>query len=335
MRLDVFTRCACLALGLLSACSGGDEAAPGGGGNAGAGNASSGGSAGSGGAAAGGSSGGSGASGGSAGMGGSAGALPGASCKRGIAYGNHSKQDLAALQPAVSWWYNWAYTPDKDLRDGSYGSLGVEYVPMIWGGNFDANAVSAAVPDSATALLGFNEPNFGSQANLSAAQAAALWPEVEKVADVRGLTLVSPAVNFCGGTCQETDPFKYLDDFFAACAGCRVDRVAFHVYVGCHPSGANKAQWLIDHVETYKKRFSQPLWLTEFACDDATSFDEQIAFLEDAVSYLENDDRIERYAWFSGRFDGIPFVNLLGNDGELTPLGQAYVSAPAGPDCQH
>ncbi|HVI01129.1 MAG TPA: glycosyl hydrolase, partial [Enhygromyxa sp.] len=100
------------------------------------------------------------------------------------------------------------------------------------------------------------------------------------------------------------------------------------IYVGCHPDGDNKAQWLIDHTEMYKARFSQPLWLTEFACTDAANFEEQIAFMEDAVAYLEEDPRIERYSWFSGRFPGIPYVDLLGSDGELTPLGEAYVNAP-------
>ena len=257
------------------------------------------------------------------------------SCKRGIAYGHHSDADLAALQPAVTWWYNWAYQPDTELSLGTYESLGVEYVPMIWGGSFDVDAATAGIPEGATTLLGFNEPNFGEQSNLSATQAAALWPEVEQIADARGLLLVSPAVNYCGGDCQDTNPFDYLDDFFAACEGCRVDRVAFHIYVGCHPDGDNKAQWLIDHTEMYKARFSQPLWLTEFACTDAANFEEQIAFMEDAVAYLEEDPRIERYSWFSGRFPGIPYVDLLGSDGELTPLGEAYVNAPShdGADC--
>jgi hypothetical protein len=259
---------------------------------------------------------------------------PTSSCKRGIAYGHHSDADLIALQPAVAWWYNWAYEPDSELSGGFYESLGVEYVPMIWGGNIDVDTATAGIPSGATALLGFNEPNFVEQANLSAADAAGLWPMVEQIADARGLTLVSPAVNFCGGACQDTNPFDYLDDFFAACDGCRVDRIAFHIYVGCHPDGDNEAQWLIDHVETYKARFSQPLWLTEFACTDAASFDEQIAFLEDAVAYLEDDPRIERYSWFSGRFPGIPHVDLLGADGELTALGQAYVSAPSNPECE-
>ncbi|HEY6880507.1 MAG TPA: glycoside hydrolase family protein [Polyangiales bacterium] len=256
-------------------------------------------------------------------------------CKRGVAYGHHSKADLQALQPGVSWWYNWAYQPDDALRDGSYRALGVEYVPMIWGGSFDASAVGASLPAGASALLGFNEPNFPApQSNLSAAQAAAKWPDVERVADAHDLLLVSPAVNYCGGNCQDTDPFHYLDTFFAACKDCRVDRVAFHIYVGCHPSGANKAQWLIDHVEKYKKRFSQPLWLTEFSCTDAASFDDQIAFMKDAVAYLEQDARIERYAWFSGRFKDIPYVNLLGDDGQLTKLGTAYVQAAANSDCE-
>jgi hypothetical protein len=259
--------------------------------------------------------------------------VPSPSCKRGIAYGHHSDADLTALQPAVRWWYNWAYQPDTELGSGTAASLGVEYVPMVWGRTFDVGAVTAAIPAGATTLLGFNEPNFGEQSNISAADAAALWPDVEAIADARGLTLVSPAVNYCGGDCQDTNPFDYLDDFFAACVGCRVDRVAFHIYVGCNADGDNQAQWLIDHVETYKARFSQPLWLTEFACTDAADFGDQVAFLEDAVAYLEADARVERYAWFSGRFAGIPFVNLLGSDGQLTPLGQAYVAAPVNAGC--
>jgi hypothetical protein len=255
-------------------------------------------------------------------------------CKRGVAYGHHSKADLAALSTSVSWWYNWTHVPDQALADGSYRDGGVAYVPMVWGGTFDAPAITSEIPEGAATLLGFNEPNFGSQSDLSAADAAALWPEIEQIADARGLSLVSPAVNFCGGDCQETDPFKYLDDFFAACDGCRVDKIAFHIYVGCNPPGENKAEWLINHVETYKQRFAQPLWLTEFACDDASSSAEQEAFLRDAVAYLEGEPRVERYAWFSGRFEDIPFVDLLGADGELTSLGEAYVSAPAPAVCQ-
>ena len=241
--------------------------------------------------------------------------------------------DSKALSAGVGWWYNWDFRPDQDLRAGAYRDAGTEYVPMIWGAKSDRNAAKTAIVDDARVLLGFNEPNFGAQANLSAKAAAELWPELEAIADAKNLRLVSPAVNFCGGDCRDTDPFHYLDAFFAACSGCRVDAVAMHIYVGCSPSGDNKAEWLINHVETYKKRFSQPLWLTEFACNDAKTDAEQQAFLEDAVAYLEAEPRIERYAWFSGRATNVPHVDLLGSSGELTALGQAYVNAPKNADC--
>lgn len=258
---------------------------------------------------------------------------PRVACKRGVAYGHHSEADLRALSKGVTWWYNWAFEPDSGVRD-VFGSLDVEYVPMVWGGNADLGQVSDKVPASSTTLLGFNEPNFGSQSNLSAQAAAELWPELEQVADERGLKLVSPAVNFCGGDCQDTSPFDYLDDFFAACPGCRVDAIGVHIYVGCEGENGNHAQWLINHLHRYEERFTLPIWLTEFACDDATSDAEQQAFLVDAVSYLENDPRIERYAWFAGRADNVPHVDLLGADGELTALGEAYVHASSTGDCR-
>jgi hypothetical protein len=281
------------------------------------------------------------ASGGPSGAGGSGGqgsvpgggATAGTKCKRGVAYGHHSKADLQALSKGIGWWYNWAFEPDTGVKD-DFGSIGVEYVPMVWGAKVDTAQVQQRAPAGVSTLLGFNEPNFGEQANLSAAAAAALWPSVQAVADARGLALVSPAVNFCGGACTETDPFAYLDDFFAACPGCRVDAVGIHLYVGCKGESGNHAQWLINHIKTYEQRFAQPLWLTEFACDDAKNADEQRAFLVDAVTYLESDPRIARYAWFAGRADNVPFVDLLGADGQLTSLGQAYVDAPHGdPAC--
>lgn len=263
---------------------------------------------------------------------GSAPSSPTATCKRGVAYGHHSKADMQALSKGISWWYNWAFEPDTGVRT-DFAAMGIEYVPMVWGTKVDTAQVAQRVLPGATALLGFNEPNFHEQANLSAADAAARWPSVQTIADARGLTLVSPAVNFCGGGCQDTDPFAYLDDFFAACPGCRVDALGVHVYVGCKGENGNHAKWLIDHIKTYESRFTQPIWLTEFACDDAANAEEQRAFLVDAVTYLESDPRIQRYAWFAGRADNVKFVDLLGGDGQLTALGQAYVDLPHDAAC--
>jgi hypothetical protein len=258
---------------------------------------------------------------------GDGGGQPRTANKRGVAYGHHSEPDLRALSKGISWWYNWAFEPDPAVRS-AFSGLGVEYVPMVWGAKVDTAQVGAKLLPSATTLLGFNEPNFYAQANLSARDAAQRWPGVQAVADAHGLTLVSPAVNFCGGGCQDTDPFAYLDAFFAACPGCRVDAVAVHLYVGCAGDGKNHAQWLINHLKTYESRFEQPLWLTEFACHDAANAEQQRAFMIDAVTYLESDPRIARYAWFAGRADNVPHVDLLGADGQLTELGKTYVELP-------
>jgi hypothetical protein len=233
-------------------------------------------------------------------------------CKRGVAYGHHSDADMTALSAKVVWWYNWDYLPDRSLTADINKQLSVEFVPMVWGPGVNLSDVESRIPASATTLLGYNEA----------------------IADKKGLRLASTAVNYCGGGCHDTDPFSYLKDFFNACPACRVDVIAVHVYVGCQITSGNHAQWLIDHLKRYQAEFSQPIWLTEFACDDARNVAEQKAFLEDAVTYLEATPRIERYAWFATRADNVPYVDLLGSSGELSELGRAYLGAPVNADCQ-
>jgi hypothetical protein len=247
-----------------------------------------------------------------------------ASRKRGIAYGYHSDADLAALSAGIGWWYNWAAKPDDTLMTG-YPGLGVEFVPMVWGGTFDTATLEKQVPAGAKYLLTFNEPNFGSQANLTPAQAAALWPKIETFAKARGMKIVSPAVNYCGSPCNETDPFMWLSKFFAACSGCQVDYVAMHWYA------CSKAA-LTSTLAKYEQQFGKPLWVTEFSCLDEKSKvndADELLYMQDAVAALEADPMVFRYAWFTGRFTSNPPVNLLtATSGQLTPLGQKYVTLP-------
>ena len=39
---------------------------------------------------------------------------------------------------------------------------------------------------------------------------------------------------------------------------------------------------------------------------------------------------VYRYAWFTGRRPDFPRIDLLGADGQLTPLGRAYLDVPFG-----
>jgi hypothetical protein len=243
--------------------------------------------------------------------------------KRGVAYGFKAASDLQAFPASVSWWYNWSPQPDP----GAAGASTMEFVPMVWGGSFDVNQLAATIPAGARYLLTFNEPNFGAQSNLTPEAAAALWPRLQQLAARRGLKLVSPALNYCGGACNETDPFVWLEKFFAACSGCQVDYIAMHWYA-CNKDA------LVWYLGRYKAKYAQPLWLTEFAClDDAVLSDAKEAqYLQDAVGVLEADPAVFRYSWFTGRFPSQPVVNLLAAPaGILTPLGKAYGDHPAGP----
>lgn len=240
-------------------------------------------------------------------------------CKRGMAYGHDSVADLGALSKGIGWWYNWSAAPDDATVAAAFGGLGLEFVPMIWGQKSFAG-LPAQVPAGTRYLLGFNEPNFGSQANLTPSQAAALWPQVEQYAKQHGLATVSPAVNYCGSPCNVTNPFDWLDQFFAACTGCQVDYIAMHWYA-CTPSA------LTNYLSTFESKYQQPLWLTEFSCLDASDTSEPVqeAYMKQALAILEADPRVFRYAWFTGRSTNTPSVSLLGADGALTPLGQTYV----------
>ena len=242
-------------------------------------------------------------------------------CKRGVAYAFRSAADLAAISPGATWWYSWTLQPDPELASAT----GAEFVPMIWDDHFSVDDAVQQIPPGARYLLGFNEPNFQGQANLTAQQAAQLWPQLEQIAQRRGLKLVSPAVNYCGGACNETDPFAYLDAFFAACQGCQVDYVAAHWY-------ACTGDALTGYLSKLKA-YGRPIWLTEFACGDTPSTptaELQQSYLREAVPILEADPQVFRYAWFSGRTTELSNADLLGADGQLTELGAAYVGLQSG-----
>jgi Glycosyl hydrolase catalytic core len=246
------------------------------------------------------------------------------SAKRGVAYGYNTDADMAALSAGATWWYNWAATPDGTLKNG-YAQDGVEFVPMIWGGTFDTSALATQIPADAKYLLTFNEPNFGApQSNLTPAQAAALWPQIQTFAQSRGMKIVSPGVNYCGSPCNDTDPFDWLSKFFAACTNCEVDYVAMHWYA-CTKSA------LTSTVQKYEQQFGKPLWVTEFSClDDSTMVTDpdELSYMAASVAALEADPMVFRYSWFTGRSTSSPPVSLLADSGVLTPLGAQYVSLP-------
>jgi Glycosyl hydrolase catalytic core len=224
--------------------------------------------------------------------------------------------------PGVVWWYDWS----NQAPSGGPGSI--PFVPMIWG----TGALNGPIPAGSGFLLGFNEPNFSAQSDMTPQQAAQNWPSVEALAKAQGIPIVSPGVNFCGSAsdtsgCSDpnvTDPYTFLTDFFAACPGCEVDAIAVHWYNCDLPS----LQGYIDGNATLAGfvQFGKPIWLTEFSCDATHSVADQQAYMQAAVPYLESNPHVYRYSWFSA--SPIPNALLAASDGSLTALGRTYVALP-------
>ena len=184
-------------------------------------------------------------------------------------------------------------------------------------GRRSVDDADTAIPADARYLLAFNEPNFGSQANLTAAEAAALWPQLEQVADRHGLDIVSPALNYCGGACNATSPFDWFDDFFAACPDCRVDALAVHWYACSEDALRN----YIEQMKTVRQadladRVRLPRLVQRVGAGPAGVHGRRPRLPR--VRAGGGPD-----SWFSARFQPAPTIDLLGASGELDAAGRA------------
>ncbi len=249
------------------------------------------------------------------------------SAKRGLAYAIRSPRDADALAPGVAWWYDWSPFPP--------GSLAAErrmaFVPMLWNGEFDDARVVAflkATP-SIRHVLVLNEPNLRDQANHTPAQAAAIWPRYESVAERTGVAIVGPAITW-GTLPGWEDPVAWMDAFLEAYRAAnrgrapRFDALAFHWY-----DYGLDAQ--LDRLAKYRR----PFWVTEMAnwhAGDGPRIltpEAQRAQMTELVATCERRADVERYAWFTGRWSPDPHhTSLLAGDGALTALGRHYLTLP-------
>lgn len=246
--------------------------------------------------------------------------------KRGVAYGGHTLADMNALKPGISWWYNWSPLPESDLN-ASYSSLGVEFVPMVWGKINDPDAFIATVKPGAKYLLAFNEPNFKDGARLTPQEAVAAWPNIEKIAAAKGLEIVSasPAFNGPDNYGGYQSPIAWHDEFFRLCPSCKVDYISFHTY--------DATAGDIVGVTSLLKKYNIPIWVTEFANRIVQSATDKTNFMKNVVTAFENDPDIYRYSWFTGRVP-VTWTDMLegqlfgSNSGGVRPIGTAYLNVP-------
>jgi hypothetical protein len=164
-------------------------------------------------------------------------------------------------------------------------------------------------------LLGYNEPNWKGQAEMTVEEALQYWPMLEET----GLRLGSPATTGRTGLDWTIAFMKG-----AKTRGFRIDFLALHWYGDC--GNTDGLRNFLD----YYGAFGMPMWLTEWSCykqDMPTN----TSFLEKIIPVLESYERLERYAWYSNRTtsDSYQGAALFDSTGIPTPAGEVYINLPA------
>lgn len=244
------------------------------------------------------------------------------SAKRGVAFNFVYLSDLPLLSPYISWNYNWGNSTSDNSAEW-FDANDIDFCPMCWNGNYDVNKIRAfvAAHPKTKYLLAFNEPNLNDQARMTPAEAAAIWQPVVALAKELNLKLVSPAMNY--GTLENYgDPIKWLDEFFTLVGTNDIYAISVHCYMA-------SAGGLKTYIERFRK-YDKPVWLTEFCAwnPKPSSEETQLAYMSDALNYLEQESLVERYAWFIPRYTGgnDPFMRLITKEepGDLTDAGKLY-----------
>lgn len=263
--------------------------------------------------------------------------------KKGICFpfSNPAKQNLVphnlprtkAVRPY--WNYSWGMNRIKEQPDD------IAFLPMVWGawgkealaGELAKNVQPQVEAGQAKWLLGFNEPDYADQANMPVEAALTYWPQLEAM----GIPLCSPA---CANPLSDVDDSTqgvrgtWMRDFMreADKRKLRVDAIGVHWYGS--PSPASFKQRMIQAYKAYGER---PLIISEFAVADWSAKTreanrmnpaEVLAFMKDVLPWMERQNWIVGYSWFS--FEASSEVGwpsaLFDADGRLTACGRFYKS---------
>jgi hypothetical protein len=208
-----------------------------------------------------------------------------------------------------SWFYNWGPSTTEGVAD-------IEYVPCKWTAWNDVDSQWQTILNNNTSshLLGFNEPDGETQANMSLELMLRRWPKMLE----SGMRLGSPAMasdlNLLYAFMDKCDELNY-----------RVDFVAMHDY------GEGTAQAFYNKCKAIHDRTGRPIWIKEFNfggtwTSGKPTYAQSAARIKEIIERYDKEGIIERYAIFN--FDEedqnrAVFYNPVA-DLKITPLGVAY-----------
>ena len=129
---------------------------------------------------------------------------------------------------------------------------------------------------------------------------------VQPYAD-KGIKIGSPAVPNGG---EDNKGLSYLKNFLDQCTGCTIDFVSIH----WQSEAATDVSTFTDHVKKAHELTGKPVWVTEY---QAPAGVDQVKFLKDASAWMDQQDFVQRYAYFS-------VDAKMTNGDSLNELGAAY-----------
>jgi len=243
---------------------------------------------------------------------------PSAGGKAGLGLDTPSINTLADWHKGrVSWMYTWsAWKPGGN-------SVGLDFVPMLWGSKQISDWTKLVVEGYATSALGFNEPEQPGQSNMSPEDGATMWKTYMNPLSAKGYRLISPCPS------SGPDGIVWLQNWLGACNGeCNVDAMCTHYY-------GTSASDFQDYITKFHAAFNKNMWVTELACQNfaggAQCDQAQVnSFLQETTAFMDSQPYIERYAYF-GTMVNLGNVNpengLMNSDQTPNSLGLQYIGS--------
>lgn len=219
-----------------------------------------------------------------------------------------------------SWYTNWQ--ADPLWSPGGEGHDDERFVPMIWGrDDVTRENLNSAKDAPSGYLLGFNEPDNSSQANMSVEQAIKLWPSLMKTK----LELGSPACTTSETLGADSWLGRFMDQ--ADKKDYDVDFISVHYYT----DNASISDFR-DFLKDVKQEYGRPVWVTEWALVDWENPDrfnsEELAeFASAAIRMMDDLNFVKRHAWFGAYEGGDGWsinTELPDEKGNLTAVGEAF-----------
>ena len=238
--------------------------------------------------------------------------------------------DLKTLD--ASWYLNWGLNPDATCNS----SDDKNFVPRI-SSAAGMPLLSQAIANAQASgwLIGFSEPNLPWQGNLTPAEGAILWKQIEDAADPAGIKLVSPSPNQWEPG-QNGLPYGHqwtwaMVDEYKNMYGKnpRFDALGWNIYTS-NPD-ETKTFLIARRNEALAKGYNVPIWVLEYGGECWNGAGNQ-SIMTSITAWFDATPWIGRYAWFANRLSGSN-PNAIGwqscslinpNNGTLTSLGQLY-----------